>query len=144
MKYNEYFESKKRGEINFIVFKDERPEELHELVRDIHLNHFYGCMPNDWIYSTICEAFEAFECNYDRDNWEDACYEIEGETRHYHLIEWLKESYASEFYAEYVSEYGESLNNIFARIGGGQIIAKERIYREVKDFLESREVIHEE
>jgi hypothetical protein len=55
----------------FVSLKEERPEWLHEAVREAH----FGDLPNDWIYSTceaVCDAFDAGDFGTDEDEEHDA------------------------------------------------------------------------
>lgn len=62
MNYLSYFDTKSRSEGEsrkyFVILKDNAPEDLQKLVRDIHKHEFNDCLPNDWIYATIYEAFK--------------------------------------------------------------------------------------
>ena len=102
------------------------PEELRDLIRHIHTEYF-GCLPNDWIYETIRDAFnELQDCSFDSLSLEPDCY-------YSHLYAWFGEPYAYEYCNEVLEETG--YKDIYAIISSAQYIAKERIYRAVEDFM---------
>lgn len=116
----------------FIKLKEDRPRELHQLVRDIHM-HFES-MPNDWIYITILEAFEELEQG---ENIEDM--NIEPDIYTGELIEWLGNRFAVDLVNQAKAEMG-SRDNIEAEIAQGQWMAKDYIYREVYDFIQEQNI----
>lgn len=134
-KYSEYFIVKKRNETNesFFSLSQDAPKELTKLVYDIHQD--FDCLPNDWIYSIIVEAFEELEetpldnCSYEAD-----CY-------YNSLYKWFGEPYANELCSEYLTEFGCGIDTIsmYTIIGNAQYLAKDRIYRFVDEFLEEHD-----
>jgi len=127
--YYKHFEAASRGEKSFIKLKDNAPEELGELIREIHFNHFGKCLPNDWIYKTIMEAFEELEENSLVD------ITIEADVYYTDLYKWLGEPFAHEFCNEAMEEAFCEKNEIYSIISAGQYLAKNVIYTSVNDFI---------
>ena len=127
--YIKYFKVSKRATTGyeFIKLTDDAPENLKDLVRNIHLN--FGVLPNDWIYLIIMEAFEELEDNdIDKITIEADCY--------YHdLYKWFGEPFAHALVNEYLSEIGSDCRNIYEIIGHGQSYCKDLIYNEVNNFI---------
>ena len=135
-KYSDYFEAKTRvnGE-GFICLKDDAPNELRQLMLDIHVDHFFGALPNDWIYSIIFEAFEVLQ---DLDLEKDE-YPIESDIWNTDLFKWLCD-YGNSFAAEYCNQFiadfvGNPEAHITTIISQGQYGAKFNIYHSVAEFL---------
>lgn len=106
------------------------PKELKELIHMIHKEYFCDCLPNDWIYETIHDAFLVLELAddaIDNINLEADCY-------YNKLYEWLGNPYGHEYCNE-VLEEGLELKDIYQIIGTAQERAKDRIYRAVDDFI---------
>jgi hypothetical protein len=132
-KWFEYFERRKRNNGDyFYCLTEGAPDELCNLVRDdIHRQLCEEPIPNDWLYETIAEAFEALE----DDDIEDVS--IESDVYDSMLLDWMKESYAQEFCIEAEEELGESHGDILAKIGYGQWFLKTRIYEKVDKFMKN-------
>lgn len=139
--YSQYFTSAKRVDTDkhFIKCKDEAPEELRDFIREVHFEYFEKCLPNDWIYQTILEAFENLEeNNIDDLNIEPDCYYSE-------LYEWLGNPFAHGFCNEGLLLLdGCNAPDIYQVIGQGQALAKEEIYRAVNEFLSDQEEENQE
>ncbi len=128
--YSQYFETRKRDNgKSFICCTDNAPEELRDLIRDVHLKQFEGALPNDWIYGVILEAFEALE----QDAREDI--NIEADPYHHDLKTWLCEPFADEFCDRAMDEGLCISGDIINAVACGQILAKEAIYDAVNAFL---------
>lgn len=128
--YHLYFKRKHRPNGDwFTLLSIDAPEELKQLVNNIHLKHF-DCLPNDWIYEQISNAFGELE----HDKLEDIT--IESDCYNSGLYKWLAETYATTFIEEFAEENG-SCNDIYHMIGAGQQLAKQRIYDLVNEFLEA-------
>lgn len=138
MKYNEMFTTKKRTDgTRFIAF--DGPEYVRDFIRDVHFDYFGGCLPNDWIYEKISEAFEELENNgndIDRCYYEPDCYYRE-------LIEWMQEPYAHGFINEAMRDLGP-FKDIYDQISVGQYQAIDAIYRAVNEFLNDNSADDEE
>jgi len=134
MKYYQYFETKNRpsGE-EFTCLKDEAPIELKDFIFNIHHDHFFGCLPNDWIYSMVFAAF------YDLEDYDIEEITIEADVYTYDLVKWLADN-CNAFALEYCNEWHEEFQssgegNIISQIQGGLWFAKDRIYRAVSEFM---------
>ncbi len=132
--YAACFEHKQRGSGDrFTCLADHAPVALSQLVYDIHADYFGGCLPNDWIYATIAEAFDALA--------EDALDDISIEADPYYnqLYAWLGNSYAAEYCNEAISSFSYCKladdYDLYAHIGIAQYMAKDRIYHAVNDFI---------
>ena len=128
MNYSQHFQLKERpnGE-SFICLKDDAPIELREFVQAVHFDYFDGCLPNDWIYETIHDAFEILEVeNLDNVN-------IEGDPYYNNLRKWLENPFAHEYCNQVMSEV--SYNYFFDIILTAQGEAKRTIYSAVNNFL---------
>lgn len=134
--YAQFFETAKRvtNDEDFIRLNLAAPQKLHDLIKDIHFDHFDGCLPNDWIYQIALEAFEALE----NDDLEDIT--IESDIYNQDLAKWLLNPFADE-YCQEAQEEGllPAFAGIYTIIGSGQILAKERIYHTVNAFLQGEE-----
>lgn len=133
--YSQYFETAKR--INgdeFIRLTENVPKSLRNLIYNIHLHSFGGCLPNDWIYKIILEAFEELEI----DSLEDI--NIEADPYNNDLANWLLNPFSSEYCQEAQEEgFVSDKSTIYERIGYGQELAKQRIYDTVNNFLKAGE-----
>ena len=130
LKYTDYFCLKNRENSNIVCLNQNAPQELKDLVKDIHFDHFDRALPNDWIYSIIGEAFDALA----NDSIEDITVEAD---MHYHdLLAWLQNSFAAD-YCDEVREDG--LTNLettfYEMVGMAQYMAKRRIYEAVDAFI---------
>ncbi len=130
MNYTQYFVEKTRSDGNkFVACTDDAPECIRDLIREIHFSFFDGCLPNDWIYKIIVEAFEELEENDLDDVYpESDCY-------YWELKKWFLEPFADK-YVEEAMELG--LTRIYEVIGLAQTNAKQNIYYAVNEFLEQQ------
>jgi hypothetical protein len=117
----------------FVKLVDNAPIKLQELIKEIHINKFRDCMPNDWIYGTILEAFSDLK----NDSLEDIT--IEADSYNADLLEWLGNSYSEELCNEAIEEEIWDRKNIYNLISSGQSIAKELIYNSVNEFMQEDE-----
>ena len=132
--YSQYFITKKRGEEEFICLSDDKPSYLHDFIRSVHLDHFDGTLPNDWIYRIISQAFDELESNdNDIDN-----VSLEADPYYSSLHTWLQEPYSiricDDYLEEFYSEGGYDMG-MWDLISGGQWLAKRRICDSVHLFL---------
>ena len=134
MDYSQYFETKTRKSTQepFVCLKDEAPQELKDFVQQVHFNHFYKCLPSDWIYSAIWEAFD----NLSMDDIDDIT--IEADPYYSELYKWFGEPFANEFCTECIEEGLIDPKNVYQIIASGQWLAKERIYHAVNDFIQQQ------
>lgn len=134
MKYSQFFETKNNRTENklFTCCTDNTPDSLKALIQAIHSDFFGNCLPNDWIYQTIREAFEALE----EDELENCT--IESDIYNSELTLWLHEN-GNAFAIEACEEAMEALPNkpytLLKIIGEAQFLAKHRIYHAVNDFM---------
>lgn len=135
--YTQHFEIRKRqvdGK-EFSCLKDDAPLDLIDLVRNIHINYFYECWPNDWIYGTIHAAFDALEQD-DIDN-----ITIDPDIYNAQVYLWLLENgnaYASAYCNDYMDEFGDDVHNITKMISGGQWLAMDKIYHAVNEYMQEQ------
>jgi hypothetical protein len=136
-KFNQYFEMtvrKSNGEI-ISTLKEDKPESLKKLVFEIH-DHF-DCMPNDWLYSIIQEAFENIEENYsDNTDIDTILSDLSSDLYYSDLLDWLSNPFAPELMDEAEQEYG--YKDFYSLIQNAQLLAKDKIYRIVNDFIEEQ------
>lgn len=137
MNYTQYFETKKRIDGKQIkCLKENAPIELVHLIREIHTNCFWDCAPNDWIYSTIYEAFQDLKA----DEIDDI--HIEAEPYNDQLATWFYENcnaYANELSQEVADEMDMKGCSAIDLISCAQHEGITRIYQAVNDFLKERE-----
>jgi hypothetical protein len=128
IKYSDFFESRQRNDgTSFIALKDERPEYLSDFLYEIH----GGYLPDDWTYRIIMEAFEELEI----DNLEDIT--IEADCYYHDLDQWFSLYRGShELCNEALEDFGP-FDDIYKIISTAQVLAKERIYEVVNDFMET-------
>jgi hypothetical protein len=118
------FEEKKQ---QFSKLVECPPKELQELIRKIHKEYFCDCLPNDWVYETIHDAFLDLENDcLDDINLEADCY-------YHQLYEWLGNPYGHEYCNEVLEEFDPK--DMYQIISAAQERAKDRIYREVDEFI---------
>jgi hypothetical protein len=128
--YTSYFtESERLDGKKFVKLTKGTPEKVKDLVMKIHMEHF-DCLPDDWIYRTISEAFSDLQ----NDSLENIT--IEANPYYTDLWEWLGNSYAKGFCNEALQEGITDQKDIYNIIGCGQYMAKELIYHAVDEFLE--------
>lgn len=131
--YTQYFIRGVRvGGDKYVYLSDDAPAELKELIRKIHFESFYECLPNDWIYSMTREAFETLE----QDDLEDI--NIETDIYHHDLAIWFAQNhfaYANQLSAEMMEDFGSGCQNAISLIEIAQHEAINRIYQAVNDFL---------
>lgn len=130
--YSTYFQLKERsiGD-SFIILSDDAPDELQELILDIHSDLFGLGFPSDWIYQQCYYAFDELM----RDDLENIT--IEADVYLYDLIKWLGEPYALELCNNVLEEHWH--RDIMHVIGIAQKQAKTLIYEAVDHFLETSE-----
>lgn len=135
MKYNEQFELKTRdcGHDFYCIISDApNKDDLGDLVRDIHFDLFGGCLPNDWIYDQIHSAFCLFE---EEGGDEISLYGLEADPYYLGLYKWFGEPFAFELCSEVFEDGLVDGSNVYTTIATAQLVAKERIYQAVWDFL---------
>lgn len=131
MEYSQFFENKTRSNGDkFYALKDAAPEKLSDFIEKIHSDHFFGALPNDWIYDTIHSAFLDQEDGSAVDPEAD-CYNSE-------LYKWLNNGFADEYCNEALQD-GLANPEIWSIISAGQYLAKTRIYDAVYEFLQNDE-----
>jgi hypothetical protein len=132
--YHEYFIQKTRTDGKpFFCLVDGAPEDLSELIRSIHRDEFGDCMPNDWIYEIIYNAFEDLSGQDLEDiNIEPDCYNKD-------LIEWFMNPYGDWICNDARQEYGCENLGILEQISCGQEYAKRMIYNTVNNFINEGE-----
>jgi hypothetical protein len=133
MNYARFFERSERanGE-NFLKLKEDSPDSLVELVRDMH-TQIFDSMPCDWVFMITKEAFEELEENsLDELNIEADCYAKD-------LYKWLGKSYSDNFIQEAIDDGLVDLSSgIWNLVGVGQSLAKQKIYEAVSEYLEEQ------
>jgi len=138
MNYSQFFAHMVRPDStdSLVGVKDNAPEKLILLIKQIHHQHFYRCAQNDWIYKTIWEAFADLE-----ENSIDEC-NIKSDTWNNQITLWLHKN-CNAFALELCEECQENCDNentdILTIIGEAQCLAKHRIYHAVNDFMKERE-----
>lgn len=129
--YRKHFSSKKRdnGEW-FYYLSEDAPDDLRELIYEIHCNFSGYTSPNDWIYATIFDAFN------DLNNDDIDSIIIEADPYYSYLISWLSNSFASYMCDEYLKEFSSHQATFYSIVEGAQCMAKDRIYHAVNDFIQ--------
>lgn len=127
--YYKHFERRTRSDgSSFYALVDNAPEDLSDLIREIHHQIFGGCWANDWIYDQILDAFEDLSNNnIDNLNIEADCYTHD-------LLKWLREPFALEICEEVREELCPN-GTLTDQISWGQWFAKKRIYEAVDEFI---------
>jgi hypothetical protein len=121
---------------SYVYLSDSAPEELKELVKRIHFESFYECLPNDWIYSMTREALETLES----EDIEEV--NIEADVYNHELAQWFRDNcnaYANQLSAEMMEECGGDCTDAIDLIMLAQHEAITRIYQAVNDFLKGGE-----
>lgn len=117
---------------SFYKCVDACPEELRDLIRHIHTEYF-GCLPNDWIYGVIHEAFLDLK-DMDVDD-----VTIDSDPYNSELYNWMGESFADKYCAKAMQEglYCPDSDgfSIYGLIGWAQWYAKTEIYHAVNEFI---------
>lgn len=131
--YGQYFEVKTRNEGgDYIAMKDSTPnevkEELKSFIFEVH-QEFGGCLPNDWLYLIISEAFEMLE----EENIDEVA--IEADPYYKDLYTWFGEPYAHELCQKVIEEGISEINDVYNIIATAQYLAKRKIYGLVWDFM---------
>lgn len=133
MDYIQYFEEKTRqNDTKFWCLDDAAPEELQELVYNVH-KELFDAFPDDWVYTQIVNAFQDLE-----EQSIDDCY-IEPDCYYHDLYEWVHKCWARALCDEAVSEGFADGTDIDKTVQAGNFLGKEKIYRFVADWLEERE-----
>lgn len=136
MEYTQYFERRRRHgtENEFYALKEKAPESLRDLIQNIHMEEPFGCLPNDWVYEAIYNAFEELP-NYDYD-LERCINDLESDPYYNQLHDWLHNSFAHNCIEE-AREIGliSGESDLYQQIGRGQILAKEAIYTSVMEYI---------
>lgn len=131
MDYTQYFQSKQRPNgTMFVCRTDDCPEVIQELIFSIHKNCFDGCLPNDWIYETIWDAFEALK----HDDFYNCT--IQPDDYNFELIKWLQNPYSVWL----CNDFGGEETDIIKMIGEGQREAIRMIYQEVDEWIKDQSV----
>jgi hypothetical protein len=127
MDYKNYFErgNKVDNGLPYIFLKDDAPDELKDLVYEIH-QHF-DALPNDWIYEIVREAFD----DLSNDKLDDIT--IEADCYHNDLYKWFGYSFSDGLCNEVME--GDHFENIWVVISAAQYIAKRQIYEAVDAFI---------
>jgi hypothetical protein len=126
--YLAYFEQKERDGRKFWVTKDERPEELRDLIHEAHGD----MMPEDWKYEFVVDALDAIAEERDEDS-------IEADVYNRDLLNWLSSHLDRPGYCnQYAAEYGINPEkfDIINVISGGQYLEKLEVYHSVVKSLE--------
>ncbi len=134
MKYSEFFKSKTRPDGSTFMVAHGAPSELEELIKLIHFSIFEGCLPNDWVFEIISQAFDDLE----ETPFDDIT--LECDVYYHDLWKWFGNGFAHGFCNEAMEEgLCEGLKDIYAIIGWGQYLAKQRVYAAVDEFMNTRE-----
>jgi hypothetical protein len=136
MKYNEFFKSKIRTttQEKFVCLKDNAPEELTEIIREIHLNFGEESWANDWLYEIIRDAFVAIEVGYDESADLDVIQsDLECDVYTKDIIDWLHNSFAIDIVEDIKKECRDI--GFLKLIEIAQIEAKRNVYTMVYEFI---------
>jgi hypothetical protein len=128
MDYTKFFTTAKRRDmgLSFTKCTDDAPQKLNDLVRKVH--GYFDCMPNDWIYENIAEAFDWLAT----DKLEDV--NMEADIYYHELNTWLNNPYAAGLCDEVMQE--DRYDRFYSAIECAQIRAKYMIYEAVNEFLQ--------
>lgn len=137
--FNKYFVSAKRNNgKEFVKLVNGVPTYLYELCRKIH-KELGTCLPDDWIYGRIWEAFYAIEVDYSHLEFEERVdailQDFQGDIYNNDLLEWLKTGWSLSMYEEAVKEFGHSQEGLPNTIQVTQWYCYDRILRMVQDFV---------
>lgn len=137
--FSKHFEYKTRTDkTGFYCIKDDSDykDALQDFVHSIHKDLFFDCLPNDWVYEQIYNAFERLaECTCERD-FEGALSDIETDIYINDLLEWAKWPIAREYITQCRQDFGWQWADLDKQIAGGQLLAIDAIYRRVWEFLD--------
>jgi len=127
--YYKYFEYKERDNGDrFVCLKDDRPEELRDLVYKAHDK----MMPDDYKYQYIHDAIEMI-ADADDDRLEEP--EIEPDVYDSDLFDWLSSNLTRQYYVdEAVNDIGHG-KSITDDIMYGQVEEKREVYFSVLESL---------
>lgn len=132
--YYQYFQTKERNVDDrssfFTCLTDDAPEDLSDFIHKIHDDYFDACLPNDWVYAVISNAFEEIH----HDKIDDIM--IEADPYYYDLVKWLHNGFADGYCNKALSEGLNEGTDVHDIIGWGQFMAKECIYQAVNEFIE--------
>ena len=135
--YTQQFEWKKRDNGTYFYCIKEDEGALYDLIHSIHEEQFYGCLPDDWVYGQIYNAFEALEDHISDDDFDRACTEIQTDVYTNDLLEWAKWPIAREYIQQGIDDFGNKGCDLDKTISLGQHLAIEAIYRRVWEFLQA-------
>ena len=124
--FEEFFEYKARKDgQTYIVFSEDAPEELRELVRDAH----NGELPNNLCYETARDVLYMFS-NGENDR------DLEAAKSNKDLLDWISECPRRMYYVDKVmTEY--HIKELSDALSLGQLAHKREIFNSVKKSLES-------
>lgn len=131
MDYTNYFTHSKRVDgATYCYLRDDSPEALRDLVYAIHRDHFDGCLPNDWLYAQIFDAFS-----------NDPQVDPQTDVYNHDLTKWLHENaFAIGVCNEAVEQMGcGEMTDIIGWISLGQLYALQMIHDAVSVFLEAQD-----
>lgn len=138
--YHNFFESRERTLYKgspdekkqiFSTCKDDCPALLQDFVYRVHKEYFEGCLPNDWIYETIHNAFLEL-ANDDLDD-----IHLEADPYYSQLYEWFGNPYADSYCEQVMADgFCETKKGIYDVIGWAQWQAKQAIYTAVNEFMQ--------
>jgi hypothetical protein len=129
VKYSDYFIEKVRVNGEKYAFpKEGSPKELEDLIKSIH--GLFDALPHDWIYKTIFWAFYWLE--------DDITIEPEADVYTRDLLKWLDVALPISLHLcdEALEEGLCEAKDLTSIIACGQWIGLDRIYNEVREFLE--------
>ncbi len=130
MNYTQYFDYKKRDNgTSFYCLNDNAPDRLRDFIREVHQGDEFDCLPNDWIYEVIHNAFEEIiDTDLVQFSVEADCYRSE-------LKKWALEPFSDYFIDHALYNYGGIVKEYSELLGFAQADAKETIYNRVLEFL---------
>lgn len=137
--YGDMFETKTRdsGE-KFVCNTDDADPDLSAMARECHGD----MLPDDFVYETIVEAFEAFEyANLDDSGDADRSSvmdEIEADVYTSDLTAWLNSNNNRVYYLGQVQEEFGACEDGFKLLSMAQYLEKREIYEHVKEFLDEK------
>jgi len=134
-KYVSYFELAERPDgTKFYKLKDDAPEELAELVREVHRKrglHF----PDDYVYEYIYQSLDLIaESGAEVDNLEDLTEEIEADVYTSDLLKWLSTGDRTYYMDRVKEECGRDLS-FEQELSIAQFLEREEIFFYVLEEL---------